>query len=116
MTQVVVCKLSEIDDGEMKAVRASGRALVVIRYGDDLYAMRDVCPHFGAPLSGGVLSCARLAGDVGKYPIDEDVPILRCPWHNWEYDVRSGSCTQDAGKRVAVYPAEVVDGDVVVTL
>ena len=116
MTRVVVCRLSEIDDGELKSVTASGRDLVVARRGDELFAMRDVCPHYGARLSGGVLTCARLVGGVGEYPVDEEVPVLRCPWHNWEYDVRSGSCHQDAQKRVAVYPTEVVDGDVVVTI
>ena len=116
MTDVVVCKLSELADGQMKAVRAGGRDLLVARHGDALYALRDVCPHFGAPLSRGVLSCARMAGEVGEYPIDESAPTVRCPWHNWEFDARSGTCHQDAAKRVATYPAEAVDGDVVVTI
>lgn len=116
MTRVAVCRLDEVRNGELKSVRAAGRDLVLGRRGDELFAVRDACPHYGARLSGGVLSCKRLVGAVGEYPIDEEVPILRCPWHNWEYDVRSGSCQQDATKRVAVYPTEVVDGEVVVTV
>ena len=114
--RVAVCKLSEIGEGELKAVKASGRDLVVARRGDQLFALRDVCPHYGARLSGGVLSSARLVRGVGEYALDEDTPILRCPWHNWEYDVQSGSCRQDETKRVAVYPTEVVNGDVIVTI
>lgn len=116
MTRVAVCKLSEIAEGELKAVHASGRDLVLLRHGDELFALRDVCPHYGARLSGGVATCARLAGGVGEYPIDEGVPIVRCPWHNWEFDARSGSCHQDSRKRVAIYETEVVEGEVFVTV
>ena len=116
MTRVAVCSLSEIADGELKAVRTSERSLVLFRHGDELFALRDICPHYGAPLSGGVASCARLVGGVGEYPIDESIPVLRCPWHNWEFDARSGQCHQDDRKRVAVYETEVVDGQVFVTI
>lgn len=116
MTAVGVCKLSEIGDGEARAVRASGRDLLVIRRGDEVYALRDVCPHYGARLSGGVVTCARVAGEVGEYLADEEVPMLRCPWHNWEFDVRSGECQQDATKRVAVYATQVIGDEIVVEI
>ena len=42
--------------------------------------------------------------------------VVCCPWHGWEFDVRTGVCTADASRKVVRYPARVRDGDVIVTL
>jgi len=104
--RVAVCGLSEIADGSMKAVEALGSNLVVVRRGAELFALRDLCPHCGARLSSSVVTGKRPVGGVGEYAIDEDTPILRCPWRNWEFDVESSRCHQDTNMRVAIYPAE----------
>jgi nitrite reductase (NADH) small subunit len=41
---------------------------------------------------------------------------LRCPWHGWEFDPRTGACLDDPALRVAVYPAKTADGRVLVDL
>jgi nitrite reductase (NADH) small subunit len=40
--------------------------------------------------------------------------VLRCPWHGWEFDPKTGRCLDDPAMRVAVYDAKVVDGRVLV--
>ena len=41
--------------------------------------------------------------------------MLRCPWHGWEFDVRTGqSWCEPSRIRVKRYPAEVADGEAVV--
>lgn len=114
--RVAACKLDEIDDGAMKALEVNGRAVVLIRRGDDVAALRNVCPHQGATLSGGVVSCRRVAAGVGEYVADVSAGVVRCPWHNWEFDTESGTCFHRDDQRVAVYRVEVEGGEVFLNL
>jgi nitrite reductase (NADH) small subunit len=70
-----------------KAVRgcAEGTNVVVGRLPGDggCFAALDVCPHLDLPLAAfGPLD---LKGEV-------QAERLVCPWHQWEFDVRTGRC------------------------
>jgi nitrite reductase/ring-hydroxylating ferredoxin subunit len=41
--------------------------------------------------------------------------ILRCPWHQWEYDLTTGQNVADPQKRVRTYQVDVADGEVYLT-
>ncbi len=41
--------------------------------------------------------------------------ILRCPWHQWEYDITTGQNVADPHKRVRTYQVDVTDGEVYLT-
>lgn len=116
MNPTEVCSLDDLPDGTMRAFRVEGRDLLLVRNGDQVYALRDICPHQGAPLSAGVLTCARLAGGVGEHRADRSNRIIRCPWHNWEFDAGDGAALHDPTRRVASYPASIRSGQVVVEL
>ena len=42
--------------------------------------------------------------------------LVRCPWHKWDFDIRTGTCTVDERLRVRRYPAWVDGGELVVSL
>jgi nitrite reductase/ring-hydroxylating ferredoxin subunit len=94
-------------------VRVGGREIGVLRLADGtLVGIRNRCPHSGAPLCLGTL-LQRLAGTPGTYAVS-DGTVLRCPWHGWEFDVRSGTCPDEPSLRVATYPVRVEDGRVLI--
>ena len=97
-----LCAADALQPGEKKAVEVGRRHVVVVRAADgSFHALVDVCPHQGARLSAGPL-----AGNV-----------LRCPWHNFGFDVRTGrSVLEPERYRVGVYAVTIEDGDVVVDL
>ena len=118
LRRVDVGAVAAFADGEVRRVEVEGRGLAIVRQGDAWYALRDVCPHQGARLSDGRVGGTALA----RHPGDEIVlgragEILSCPWHGWEYDVRTGRSLCEPEKvRVRTYSVHVEDGRVLVEL
>ena len=112
----VVCRRDELAPGEKRALDVGGRRSVLVRTGDGRYfALADVCPHQGARLSDGHLGDELVAERVGERRLHRPAEILRCPWHNFAFDVTTGrSLLEPERYRVKTYPASVEDGDVVV--
>ena len=101
MTTVRVATLAEVPPGQPRLVDAGGTRMVLVRIGDRVHALGDVCAHKGGPLAEGKLSGTRLA----------------CPWHGWMYDVRTGQCLfPSRGGAVASYAVRVEGDDVWVDL
>ena len=100
-------------DGHLVA-RIGGRevGVVVDPIGGYPVGVRNRCPHNGAPICLGTVR-ERLGGTPGRYALS-GTAVLRCPWHGWEFDLETGRCRDDETMRVALYPAEVRDGRVVV--
>jgi len=99
-------------DRTIRAVDVGGRRVGVVRWGQELFALQNACPHQGGPLCEGmVLSGPRPAG-VGSLDVDEREPVVSCGWHGWQFYARTGRSVWENGCRVASYPAEVRDGRV----
>jgi len=92
-------------------VTVAGRSIGVFNVGGEFFALRNACPHQGGPLCQGVLSGFAVPGAPGEYRYLRRGEILRCPWHGWEFDVRTGRSYFDpAATRVRTYPVELVPG------
>ncbi|MDQ3865969.1 MAG: Rieske (2Fe-2S) protein [Actinomycetota bacterium] len=105
--------LAELEREQVLVVRVGGRELGVLRDEDgQLYAVRNRCPHHGAPLCRGRIR-EREVGAPGLYE-PSGKRVLRCPWHGWEFDLETGRCLDDARLRTRLYPVKVVDGRVLV--
>jgi 3-phenylpropionate/trans-cinnamate dioxygenase ferredoxin component len=100
--QVRVCAASEIPKGEVVAVTVGELPLAVVHCDDDrFYAVYDECSHAQVALSEGEI----------------DGCTLECWLHGSRFDLRTGDPTgPPATEPVAVYPVEVRNGDVYVTL
>ena len=96
-----VAALDELSEGRVKTVTAGTLSLALTHIGGDYTAMDNRCPHQGGPLGEGSI-------EVGK----EGECWLRCPWHGWDFDPKTGRSPgghEDSGQRL--YPVETrVDG------
>ena len=112
-----IARADEIPPGGRLVVTLEGRSIGVFNVGGELFALRNACPHQGGPLCRGVLSGAAEAARPGRYRYSRRGEILRCPWHGWEFDLRTGRSRIDpAGIRVRTYPVAVEHGRIVVEL
>ena len=111
MAKHVVAKVEEIPLGERKIVALNGRSIGVFNVQGTFYALRNRCPHQGGPLCEGQLSGFATAEVPGKYEYTRKGEILRCPWHGWEFDVKTGQSWFDPEKmRVRSYEVRVESG------
>lgn len=99
----------------MRIVEVDGLRIGVVRVGCEVFALHDRCPHQGAPLCRGPIT-SRIGFEDGRVVCMSDGPVLVCPWHHWEFDVRSGRSLFDQSYRVRTFPTEVVGGRVQVRL
>lgn len=94
-----VATKSEIPPGGRKSVVLDGRAVLVFRIGEDLYAVEDVCSHDGQPLTEGPLEGF----------------AVECPRHGARFDVRSGKpLCMPAVEPIATFEVQLRGDDVLV--
>jgi nitrite reductase/ring-hydroxylating ferredoxin subunit len=89
-TRHVVAKVGEIAAGGKKLVHVKGRDIGVFNVNGEFYALLNKCPHAGASLCAGRIIGLAEAPEPGHYRLSRQGEMLRCPWHGWEFDIRTG--------------------------
>jgi nitrite reductase/ring-hydroxylating ferredoxin subunit len=101
MPFVKVAAISDIADGQAAYVEKNGVALAVFNTGNgQFYAVSPACPHEDGPLADGWIE-----GDA-----------VVCPWHGFDFDVRTGACRVDPRLAISVYAVRVNDDAIEVDL
>ncbi len=98
MAWVKLISLDRCAVGKGTFVEHDGLELAVFRFNDPerVMVIDNSCPHASGNLSGG-----EVKGE-----------IVSCPWHFWEFDLKTGVCTHSDQARVKKYVAEIRDGQV----
>jgi 3-phenylpropionate/trans-cinnamate dioxygenase ferredoxin subunit len=82
-------------------VDVNGTAVALVRIGDDVYAIGDMCSHANVSLSDGEVWC--------------DEKQLECPRHSSAFSLETGvPATLPATQPVPVFDVTIVNGDVIV--
>ena len=111
-----VARASEIAPGGRKLVEVDGRSIGVFNVHGTFVAVLNVCPHELAPVCLGAVRGTTLASLPGEYCWGREGEILVCPWHGWEFELRTGEALADKRKRLRLYPVTVREDTVYVTL
>lgn len=110
--EALVCQAKEIPVGEKKIFDIDGVSIGVFNIKGSFYAIRNICPHAGAPLCEGHIQTTHRPCEVGEFDPALEGRVLRCPWHGWEFDIVTGKGLYDRNSRVAIYPVKVdADGN-----
>jgi nitrite reductase/ring-hydroxylating ferredoxin subunit len=114
-----VANIDDLPHDRGLIVEVDGRRIGLFRVGDEVHAILSVCPHQGGPVGGGgIFPSVRAKVEDGRIveSYDHERMVVCCPWHGWEFDIRTGVCTADASRRVMRYPVEVRAGEIHVKL
>jgi 3-phenylpropionate/trans-cinnamate dioxygenase ferredoxin subunit len=99
-TFVPSIKESELPVGQMKAVRVKGRAILLVRSGDEVFGVSNRCPHMGCSFERGIL--------IGY--------IIECPCHGWKFDVRNGQYQENERTTLTCYRCKIQNSKVYVEI
>jgi nitrite reductase/ring-hydroxylating ferredoxin subunit len=114
----ILCVKHELAPGELKKGQVGPIPVVVIRANDGtLYALTANCLHQGGPLEMGKLyEHMKPTNEVGEYVPDKACEILKCPWHGYEYDIKTGCVIADPTRRLQQFTVREEGDDIVVEL
>jgi len=116
MRKFVVARADSLQVGERMLVQVNNHAIGVFREADGYYALLNRCPHQGGDLCKGDIVGMLEATEPGDVRFDLSRKFLACPWHGWEFDVRTGQSYLDPTTvRVRPYQVQVEEGQVVVS-
>lgn len=112
MAYHVVSHVDDLPPGARRVVEVNGRAIVVFNVDGEFFALLNRCPHQGAGLCGGLLTVAVTSTEPGVYDYDATRSVVRCPWHSWEFDVRTGKSWCEPNRiKVRSFKTDVQSGD-----
>jgi 3-phenylpropionate/trans-cinnamate dioxygenase ferredoxin subunit len=111
-----IAKAAEIPPGQRKLVTVAGREMGVFNLAGTFYALRNICPHRQAPLCQGRLRPLVISPGVYQVDSERDGEVLKCPWHQWEFDIKTGQALFDDSLRVKTYDVRQEGDEVVIYL
>ena len=90
MAKHVVAQVAEIQPGRRKVLTVKGRPIVIFNLDGEFFGLLDRCPHQSAELSKGITSGISQSTEPGTATCSRPGEFIRCPWHGWEFDIRTG--------------------------
>jgi nitrite reductase (NADH) small subunit len=94
-TRIKIAEKKDIPLGKSIIAKIpGGREIALFNIDGHIYALGNSCPHMGGPLGEGEI---------------EDC-MVTCPWHGWQFDIKSGECQNMPGDDASSIPL-IVQGD-----
>jgi nitrite reductase/ring-hydroxylating ferredoxin subunit len=121
MPDVRVAEASAFADPGRKVVAIGAIEVGVFRLGDEFFAYENKCPHLEGPVcQGKILPLATEAVEsdgtsTGRVFSKTQTNVV-CPWHGFEFDIRTGVHPTDSRVRLRRIPVRVIDGEVFVSV
>jgi nitrite reductase/ring-hydroxylating ferredoxin subunit len=113
ITKYVVARTGDVPDGSRLVVDVGGREIGVFKVKGEYFALLNRCPHLGGPLCKGQLLNTVTSSGPGDMGLDQDDDLITCPWHGWEFDLRTGQSYWDPkGFKARRFPVGVEAGSV----
>ncbi|WP_084727091.1 Rieske (2Fe-2S) protein [Rhodococcoides yunnanense] len=116
--QHVVAHVDEIAPGNKKVVDSIGRHGVgVYNVNGKYYAIANYCPHEGGPLCVGRTHGQTIRDDSAPGGAVEarEGEFIYCPWHQWGFELATGTTAVKPEWSIRTYPVHVDGDDVIVT-
>lgn len=121
MTEHTIVPAEQVGNGERVLTEINGREIGIFNNEGEYFAFLNWCPHQGGPLCEGTQTgrqCAEYDSESRKVEFEwiDDGEIIACPWHNWEFDLKTGKNIPKQSIEIPNYPVKVEDGMIVVTV
>ena len=120
MPECFVAKVSDLQDGDRRIV-VSGQHEVGVFFKDGAYyAYSNYCVHAGGPACEGILvnNVVDILNEDKTYEGQTfgDRVHFACPWHGYEFDLKTGECVGDRKLKLRKYNVVKRGDDVFVVI
>ena len=99
MPTIPLLQVSELPVNSHKSVRVGHKTIALFNYDGEITALEHACIHKGGDLGQGSI---RIHEDRQRYVV--------CPWHGWEYNIKTGAAPYGYKDRQARYEVMVENG------
>lgn len=104
----IIGRAADLPPGERKIVTVGTISIGVFNVHGEYYALHNRCAHQGGPLCLGDLVGLAVSSLPGQVEWTRQGEVLRCPWHRWEFDIKTGMALVDPSRvRVKTYEVTV---------
>lgn len=93
---VSVAKTEDVSPGGGIVAEVGDKSFAVFNVEGSYFVIDNTCIHRGGPLGEG----------------DLDGDTVSCPWHGWEYNVKTGACSNNPAACVKTYPVTVEGSEI----
>jgi len=111
-----VVSTAELDSTDRVIAEVQGREIAVFNTDGEYYAVANYCVHQGGPACEGLVSGTVSVSEEMKLTYDCEGEIISCPWHGWEFDIKTGKHLARSEYALPTYGVVVDDGEVYVEL
>ncbi|MFC6989718.1 Rieske (2Fe-2S) protein [Haloplanus sp. GCM10025708] len=109
-----VASADDLPPGDRLVVDVENREIALFNLDGDYYGLSNYCVHQGGPACEGRLGGLLVETD-DELRYDRRGEIVSCPWHGWEFDVKTGSHVARPDQyRLPTYEVLESDGDLYV--
>jgi nitrite reductase/ring-hydroxylating ferredoxin subunit len=110
------CKVDEVAIGQPRIVAFGRMSIGIFQLDDGYAALLNICPHRAGRLCEGPVCGTTRPTDRAEFVYERAGEIVRCAWHGWEFEIRSGKCLVDDRLKARTFPVEVVGEDLYLEL
>lgn len=97
---VKIAEAGDLQPGSGKVVNVQDKSIALFNVDGTWYATDNSCLHRGGPLGEGEL----------------DGEVVTCPWHGWQFNVKTGVCEANPSARTKTYEVKAEGSDILIAL
>ncbi len=97
---IKVAEVTDLAPGQGKLVQVDEQDIALFNVDGTYYAMGAVCPHEEGPLHEG----------------EVDGETIVCPWHGYDFNVRTGECSVTPELRVKTFVVKTEGNDLFIEM
>ncbi|MEO7924728.1 MAG: Rieske 2Fe-2S domain-containing protein [Chitinophagaceae bacterium] len=103
MEFIKVCSVADLPVDSQKIVELGPHKIALFHYDNEITAMGNACLHKAGPLGLGLVE--------KKY----DGLYVTCPWHGWEYNIKTGSAPPGYKDQQSLYEVKIEGDDILIS-
>ena len=121
MREVNIGPAADFADPGRKIIGFEGFEVGVFRLDGEFFAYLNLCPHMGGPACQGKM-IAKVEEIIAEDRTSKGMAFSKtrmhvvCPWHGYEFDIRTGVHPGNARARLRKINVAVADGEVIISL